>query len=85
MSDEEVVEILMAVRRALLPFLKEVKKVDSSGFGVAPYKKTAPRSWDEVDEDRKRATGRWYVWKLAFNTAEYLFTDELPQGGHVLH
>ncbi|KUH34816.1 hypothetical protein APY94_00120 [Thermococcus celericrescens] len=80
-SDEEVVEILMAARRALLPFLKGVKRAGSSGFGVFPYKDTAPRSWNEVEAERKRATGLWYVWSLAFSTAEYIFTDELSKAG----
>ena len=81
-SEEEAIEILRAVKRALFPYLKPIDVKRLSKFDAKPYDADeAPKDWSEVDEDRKKATGIWYLEELVLETANYIYFEELRSPG----
>ena len=81
LSEEDAVQILLSVKRALLPYLKAVNVKRISKYDARPYEDDAPKTWEEVDEDRKKAVGIWYIDALALETANNLYFEDLPKPG----
>nr|WP_015243587.1 hypothetical protein [Thermococcus sp. CIR10]AFZ84272.1 Primase/polymerase [Thermococcus sp. CIR10] len=81
-SEEEAIEILRSVKRALFPYLHPVNVQVISKFEAKPYsKEEAPTEWEAVDEDRKKAVGIWYIEVLALETANYVYIEDLSKPG----
>lgn len=81
-SEEEAIEILRSVKRALLPYLSPVNVQVISKFEAKPYpSEEAPTEWGDVDENRQKAVGIWYVDVLALETADYVYFEDLPKPG----
>jgi len=81
LSEEDAVQILLSVKRALLPYLKPVNVKRISRYDAKPYENDAPKKWEDVDEDRKKATGIWYIEALALETANNLYFEDLSKPG----
>lgn len=83
LSEEDAVQILLSVKKALLPYIKAVDVKRISKYDAKPYDEgeDVPKAWEEVDEDRRKATGIWYIDVLALETADSLYFDDLPKPG----
>ena len=81
-SKEEAIEVLRAVKRALLPYLKPVSTEAVSRFIDEPYNRDeAPKKWEDVDENRRKAVGVFFIKSLTFETADYIYVKDLLSRG----